>query len=61
MVNNSIGVTTALNPYIGYENASRIAKQALADNCSVIDIIKKEGLLELNQLEKILDPNNMIS
>jgi aspartate ammonia-lyase len=60
MVDNSIGIITALNPYIGYENSSRIAKQALEQNCSVIDIVKREGLLDEDQLEKIMEPNSMI-
>ncbi|MGH1486539.1 MAG: aspartate ammonia-lyase [Cellvibrionaceae bacterium] len=60
MVDNSIGIITALNPYIGYENSSRIAKQALEQNCSVIELVEKEGLLDKSELEKIMEPNNMI-
>jgi aspartate ammonia-lyase len=60
MVDNSIGIITALNPYIGYENSSRIAKQALAENCSVIELVEKEGLLDRKQLDEILNPKNMI-
>ncbi len=60
MVDNSIGIITALNPYIGYENSSRIAKEALEKNCSVIDLVSKEGLLKQDQILEILDPRNMI-
>lgn len=60
MVNNSIGIITALNPYIGYENSSRIAKTALEKNCSVLELVESEGLLEASQIRKILDPKNMI-
>tara|TARA_R110002050_G_scaffold51315_8_gene118035 strand:+ start:725 stop:2146 length:1422 start_codon:yes stop_codon:yes gene_type:complete len=60
LVNNSIGIITALNPYIGYENATRIAKKALVENCDVIPLILAEGLLEEKTLDKILSPKNMI-
>lgn len=59
MVENSIGIITALNPFIGYENSSRIAKQALAENKSIIDLVESEGLLKRDQLDVILDPKNM--
>lgn len=60
MVDNSIGIITALNPYIGYENSSRIAKEALAKNCSILELVQEEGLLEKEQIEQILNPQNMI-
>ncbi|MGH1440221.1 MAG: aspartate ammonia-lyase [Cellvibrionaceae bacterium] len=60
MVNNSIGIVTALNPHIGYENSTRIAKQALEENCSVIALVKKEGLLSEEKIRMILNPQNMI-
>jgi aspartate ammonia-lyase len=59
MVENSIGIITALNPFIGYENSSRIAKQALAENRSIIELVESEGLLKRDQLDVILDPKNM--
>ncbi|WP_084332646.1 aspartate ammonia-lyase [Marinobacterium jannaschii] len=59
MVNNSIGIITALNPYIGYENASRIAKQAVNQNQSVRDIVLSEGLLSPAELDDVLSVENM--
>ncbi|MGS2718169.1 aspartate ammonia-lyase [Eionea flava] len=59
MVENSIGIITALNPFIGYENSSRIAKQALAENKSIVDLVESEGLLKREQLDVILNPKNM--
>ncbi|MFT6221887.1 MAG: aspartate ammonia-lyase [Candidatus Endobugula sp.] len=59
MVENSIGIITALNPFIGYENSSRIAKQALAENRSIVELVESEGLLKRDQLDVILDPKNM--
>ncbi|MGK0250380.1 MAG: aspartate ammonia-lyase [Oleispira sp.] len=59
-VDNSIGVVTALNPHIGYDNATRLAKIALASGCSVIDLVREEKLISPDQLEEILKPENMI-
>jgi aspartate ammonia-lyase len=58
-VENSIGIVTALNPFIGYENATRIAKNALETNRSVKELVMEEGLLSESQLEEILSPANM--
>lgn len=59
-VENSIGIVTALNPYIGYENSTRIAKRALETNRSVMELVLEEGLLNKDQLEDILSPQKMI-
>jgi aspartate ammonia-lyase len=58
-VENSVGIITALNPFIGYKNSSRIAKQALAENRSIIELVESEGLLKRDQLDVILNSNNM--
>lgn len=58
-VNNSIGIITALNPYIGYENATRIAQQAIQQNNSVRDLVLAEGLLSPVELDDILSVENM--
>jgi aspartate ammonia-lyase len=60
LVDQSIGIITALNPYIGYENSSRVAKEALKRGCGVTELILEEGLLTREQLEDILKPENMI-
>ncbi len=60
LVYNSIGLVTALNPVIGYENSSMIAKEALRDNRSVYDLVLEKGLLSKEELEKILDPEYML-
>ncbi|MEH6579944.1 MAG: aspartate ammonia-lyase [Amphritea sp.] len=59
VVNNSIGIITALNPYIGYENATRIAQQAIENNSSVRELIMAEGLLSPDELDDILSVENM--
>jgi aspartate ammonia-lyase len=58
-VENSIGVVTALNPFIGYENATRIAGKALETGRSVRDLVLEEGLLSDAQLADILSPQTM--
>jgi aspartate ammonia-lyase len=56
LVANSIGIVTALNPYIGYENASAIAKEAYASGRGVSEIVLEQGLLTREQLDEILRP-----
>jgi aspartate ammonia-lyase len=55
-VRNSVGLATALNPYIGYENATLIARLALASGRQVEDLVLERGLLEEAQLRAILRP-----
>jgi len=59
LVTNSIGVITALNPYIGYENSTRIAKLALATGRGVAELVVEDGLLTEEELADILRPDNM--
>ena len=61
LVNNSIGLITALNPYIGYENATRIAALALESGRGVVDLVREEGLLDEKLLQEILKPENMVN
>ena len=58
-VERSIGLVTALNPYIGYENATQIAREALDTGESVYDLVLARGLLSKAQLDAILRPENM--
>ncbi|MBP7169216.1 MAG: aspartate ammonia-lyase [Bacteroidales bacterium] len=60
MVHNSIGLVTALNPYIGYEASTQLAKEALVTNKSVYDLVLQKGLLSKQQLDTILAPENMV-
>ena len=59
-VRNSIGIVTALNPYIGYEHSTTIAKKALEENASVYDLILQEGILSKEDLDTILEAKNMV-
>lgn len=60
MVENSIGILTALNPSIGYENSSSIAKEALEYNRSVYDLILEKDLLPKEKLDEILLADNLV-
>lgn len=59
MVEHSIGLVTALNPFIGYEKSTEIAKEALESGRSVYDIVQEKGYLTQEELEDILHPDNM--
>ncbi|GHB13213.1 aspartate ammonia-lyase [Salinicola rhizosphaerae] len=61
MVEKSIGLVTALNPHIGYDNATRIAREALATGRSVLELVLEENLLDEASLADILRPENMIA
>jgi aspartate ammonia-lyase len=55
-VENSIGLVTALNPYIGYRQASQIAQEALLKNRRVYDLVLEKKLLTVDKLDDILRP-----
>jgi len=59
LVENSIGLVTALNPWIGYENATRIAKLALETGRGVLELVREENLLDEATLADILRPEHM--
>jgi len=58
-VNISVGIVTALCPHIGYKLAADIAKEALAKNIPVRDLILQKNILTKSQLDEILDVNAM--
>lgn len=60
LVENSIGIVTALKPYIGYANSTEVAKEALETGESVYNLVLAKKLLSKQQLDKILDPKHMI-
>jgi len=56
MVQRSVGLVTALNPYIGYENATRVAQEALRTGKSVAELVLEMGLMDKAHLEAVLRP-----
>jgi aspartate ammonia-lyase len=59
-VENSIGLVTALNPYLGYERSSEIAQEALLYDRSVYDLVLEKGYMTKEELDNVLNPINMI-
>lgn len=55
-VEKSVGILTAVNPHIGYNVASEIAREAITTQTSVREICIKRGVLSEEELDKILDP-----
>ena len=61
MVKNSIGIVTALNPYIGYKTSTKVAKEALETGRSVYDLVLEHGYMTQEKLDEALDPKAMTS
>ena len=59
LVENSVGIITAICPHVGYQAAADIAKKALKTGEPVRELILKEGLLTEDALSQILNPVNM--
>ncbi len=57
---NSVGIVTAFNPYIGYEKSAIIAKEALKTGKRVGDVCLEKGYLSKEEIDRILDPKNML-
>ncbi len=56
LVENSVGIITAICPHVGYQPAADIAKKALATGKSVRDLILEEGLMTEEELDTVLNP-----
>jgi len=59
-VHQSMALATALNPAIGYDRASKVAKQALAEGRTVRDVAVEEGYLTEAEADEVLDPAEMV-
>lgn len=59
MVESHIGLITALNPHIGYEQSTSIAKEAKESGEKIPEIVARKGILTKEQLDTILDPKNL--
>lgn len=60
MVENSVGLVTALSPVLGYEKASQLAQEALEKNRGVYELVLTKKLMSRDDLERILTPENML-
>ena len=60
MVYNSIGLVTALNPYLGYETSTMLAKEALETGKGIYDLVLEHALMSEQELHRVLQPENMV-
>lgn len=58
-IDRSVGIVTALNPVLGYEKTTELAKEALATNKGILELIREKKLLTEAEIEKLLDPATM--
>ena len=61
LMNSSLMLVTALNPYIGYDNAAKIAKKAYAENTSLKEAGVSLGILTADQFDEWVRPKEMTS
>ncbi len=57
---HSLMLATALNPYIGYDKAAEVAKQAFAQGKTLREVVLEAGLMDAASLDQALDPQKMI-
>lgn len=55
-VDKSLGIITALNPHIGYQAATEIAKEALETGASIRELVLRDNILTEEKIDRILDP-----
>jgi len=60
MVEKSIGLVTALNPILGYEQCTALAKEALESDRGVYELVLEKELLSRKELDRLLAPENML-
>ncbi len=58
---NSLMLVTALNPHIGYDKASEVAKKAYKENTTLRDAIEKLGYMSGEEFDNLVKPEDMIS
>jgi aspartate ammonia-lyase len=58
-IERSVGIVTALNPVLGYEKTTELAKEALQTNKGILELIREKKLLTEDQIKKLLDPAAM--
>jgi aspartate ammonia-lyase len=58
-IERSVGIVTALNPVLGYEKTTELAKEALESGKGILELIREKKLLTEDQIRKLLDPATM--
>ena len=59
-LHNSLMLVTALNPYIGYENAAKTAKKAFKENISLKEACVQLGFLTPEKFDEVFKPEQMV-
>ena len=55
-IERTVGIVTALNPVIGYDRATELAKEAYETDKGILEVVREKNILTEEQIEKILDP-----
>ena len=55
-MNRSVGIVTALNPVLGYDKTTELAKEALQSGKGILELIREKKLLTEAQIKDLLDP-----
>jgi aspartate ammonia-lyase len=58
-IERSVGIVTALNPVLGYEKTTELAKEALQTGKGILELIREKKLLTEDQIKQLLDPAKM--
>jgi len=58
-IERSIGVVTALNPVLGYDATTELAKEALETGKGIVELVREKGLLNESEIEAVMDPARM--
>ena len=58
-IERSVGIVTALNPILGYEKTTELAKEALETGKGILELIREKKLLTEDEIKKVLDPKSM--
>jgi aspartate ammonia-lyase len=58
-IERTVGIVTALNPVIGYEAATELARKAYSSGKGILEVIREEGTLTEEQIEELLDPASL--
>jgi aspartate ammonia-lyase len=60
-IERSVGIVTALNPVLGYDKTTELAKEALQTNKGILELIREKKLLTEEQIKDLLDPVKLTS
>ncbi len=60
-INRSVGIVTALNPILGYDETTELAKEALQTRKGILELIREKKLLTEAQIKDLMDPVKLTS